>query len=101
MTMQPVHTDTLFPIDVTNMEAQAGFKLDTIRTPRGTHASNPWLGEPPERTAAVVRELGDGKRAVKVLSPVSKGIEYAVYNEKDRPCEPSAVSLADLARRYP
>ena len=101
MTQPDVHVDNLFPTDVSPLESQAGFVLGTIKTPRGTHASNPWLGDPPENTAAVIRELGQEKKAVKALSPITKSIEYAIYNAKDRPCEPSALSLTELTRRYP
>lgn len=75
--------------------------LDTIATPRGTTVDNPFLGPPPERTAAVICSLGSGLKAVKCFAPATKSVQYAIYNEKDRPVAETAFSLAELNQRYP
>lgn len=99
MSDQPedLHIDPLFPTMIDAAEKTAGFVLGSIKTQ--TNYSTPW-STTPERTAAVVRVLNDqGLRAVKALSPV--GVQYAIFNEHDRPAELPAGSLAELLRRYP
>lgn len=93
--------DPLFPTAITPAEQQAGFVAGSIRTPPGTHQDSPWSPPVPERTAAAVRNLGSGLRAVKTFSPVTKSVQYAIYSAKDRPVQETAMSLHDLLKRFP
>ena len=95
-------TDDLYSTTVTPNEAAAGFVLGSIATPFGTHNDSPFIPLAP-RTVAVVRDLGDNLRAVKILFPKGevREVQYAIYNVANQPVQPVAYSLAELERRFP
>lgn len=99
MSDDDLHTDPLFPTDISDDERAAGFGEGSIVTTMPVQ-NNPWGPSPPARTAAVVRSLGNGLRAVKVVQPDGK-IRYAIYNDKDRPAEMPASSIKELLARHP
>ncbi len=87
-----VGSDPLFPSDLTDEEARAGFTRAAIPNP-----SSHYFGAAAE-IRAVVRKLGADRVAVKMSGP--SGVEYAIWNDQQRPVE-QVASLGEITRRYP
>jgi hypothetical protein len=91
--------DDEFPTAISPDEANAGFVIGEVKNPKG-HYGTPWGPQPPKTLRAAVRDLGGGRRAVKMLGP-GGGAVYAIWNEKERPVDDAARSLEALLHRYP
>jgi hypothetical protein len=96
---EEIGQDDEFPTAISLDEANAGFVIGEVKNPKG-HYGTPWGPQPPKKLRAAVRDLGNGRRAVKMLAP-GGGEVYAIWNEKERPVDDIAHSLEDLLQRYP
>lgn len=93
--------DPGFPTDVTQEEDNAGFVACTVKNPNGGYGMPFGMSGPDPEIQAVVRDLGNGLRAVKMAFPVTGGIRYAIWNDKDRPVDGPYHSLEALQQKYP
>jgi hypothetical protein len=93
--------DPAYPIDLTPEEEAAGFELTTVKNPQGQYGMPFGLSQPDPEIQAVVKQLPGGLRAVKVKTPVSGDIAYAIWNDKNRGVRDSVFSVKMLLQMYP
>ncbi|HEY1691711.1 MAG TPA: hypothetical protein VGG39_06100 [Polyangiaceae bacterium] len=97
--------DDMFPIHATPDEVRVGFRVGEIARMGGFQM--PFGMKSPSPTIyAMLRELGSGLHAAKMIRATDRRLQYAIFSERGGVIQQgarvaSAQGLAELLRRYP